>query len=317
MKPFSQALLKTLQDICPGNVRVDVSMAEISSWRVGGNVAAFVTPSSMQQLIEVRKFFLTQQIPSLVIGNTTNLLFTDDYINAAVIQISSSFSNINIEGEAITAQAGVWVPALARKAMQFGLTGLEHVCGIPGTIGGLVVMNGGSQRKCIGENIAYVKTVDKKGQIKFYSNEQCKFSYRRTIFQELDDVIVEVGLKLTQAEDKFSVHSEMLSILGQRSKKFPRKLPSCGSVFVSNPAMYEKLGPPGKVIEDFGLKGFAYGRAQVSPIHANFIVNNGGASAKDILHIIQEIKAFVLEKTGYLMEVEAKYVTAAGCIQEL
>src|SRR5690606_19518457 len=102
------------------------------------------------------------------------------------------------EGEAITAQAGVWVPALARKAMQFGLTGLEHVCGIPGTIGGLVVMNGGSQRKCIGENIAYVKTVDKKGQIKFYSNEQCKFSYRRTIFQELDDVIVEVGLKLTQ-----------------------------------------------------------------------------------------------------------------------
>lgn len=317
MKPFNQALLKALQDICPGNVRANVSMAEISSWRVGGSVAAFVTPSSLQQLIEVRKFVSTQQIPSLIIGNTTNLLFTDDYISAVIIQIGSLFSEVRVDGEKITAQAGLWVPMLARKAMHSGLTGLEHTCGIPGTLGGLVVMNGGSQRKGVGEHITHIITVDKLGLIKRYKRDECKFSYRSSVFQKLDEVIVEVGLKLLPAGDKRAVHAEMLSMLRERSNKFPRKQPNCGSVFVSDPKMYEWYGAPGEVIERCGLKGVKKGQAQVSLVHANFILNNGGASSEDIMFLINLIRGRVFEETGYSMRVEPKFVTRQGVVEDI
>ncbi len=317
MKPVTQSLLKKFQDICPGNVSTDVSMAVKSNWRVGGCAAVFLTPSSLQQLMHIREFIAAQEIPSIIIGNTTNLLFSDEDIEAVIIQIGSSFSDIKVDGENITAQAGLWVPKLARMAMQVGLTDLEHTCGIPGTLGGLVVMNGGSQRKGIGENVTHVKTLDKLGHVKQYKNEDCNFSYRGSVFQKLDEVIVEVGLKLSRTEDKRARHAEMLSILRDRSRKFPRKQPNCGSVFVSNPAMYEKYGAPGRVIESCGLKGVKKGDAQVSETHANFILNNGSATARDILALINLIRNRVFDKTGYSMMVEPKFVTKQGAIKDI
>jgi len=271
----------------------------------------------LRQLIDIRKILSNEEIPCLIIGNTTNLLFTDEDINAVVIHIGSLFSDVKIDGDKITAQAGLWVPRLARRAMQAGLTGLEHTCGIPGTLGGLVVMNGGSQRKGIGESITYVKTIDKEGNDKLYNAEECEFCYRGSIFQRLDETIVEVGLELIRAKNKNAVRAEMLKILRARNKKFPRKLPNCGSVFVSNPLMYEKFGSPGRIIEECGLKGLICGGAQISPVHSNFIVNNGGATTRDILSLVDKIKVIVFERTGHLMEVEARYVTAAGYIQEI
>lgn len=317
MRVKNSTILEELKRIPGLLVHTDVCLADISNWKVGGRAAIIVQPSNVGQIIALRKRLTQQNSPSFIIGNTTNLLFTDEDINAVLVQLGTAFSVAVIEGGFVKAQAGLWVPKLARLALQNGLGGIEHTCGIPGTLGGLVVMNGGSQRKGIGDHVVYVKTIDANGQSKKYTNEACQFAYRRSIFQHLDEMIVEVGLKLDRTASKQEMHAEMLAILRSRSEKFPRKLPNCGSVFVSNPTMYEQYGPPGKVIEACGLKGLQRGKAQISTEHANFIVNNGGATAADILYLINYVRDTVLEKTGYLMKVEAKLVNSAGAILEI
>lgn len=317
MKLVDHSFVESLFTIEGLKVETGVSLSEISNWKVGGKVHALVQPKSLDQIIQLKKQLAENKIPNLVIGNTTNLLFTDKDIDAILLQIGSNYSSVEIEDNTIIAQPGVWVPKLARLAQQAGLMGIEHTCGIPGTLGGLVVMNGGSQRKGIGEHITYVKTVNALGELKKYSQTECVFSYRSSIFQQLDETIVEVGLHLSETVRKRAIHTEMLEILRARSKKFPRKFPNCGSVFISNPAMYEKYGPPGEVIEECGLKGISKGGAQVSPNHANFIVNNGEASSDDILYLINLIRNEVYKRTGYLMKVEAKYISNNGAIQEI
>lgn len=303
-----ERIVELMQDIKGLKIQTNVSLKKFSNWKVGGVAKIVVAPKNLEEIIELKTCLNKYKLKNLVIGNTTNLLFTDQNIQAVLVNINQSYSGVNIEGNTIKAQSGIWVPRLARVAQQAGLSGIEHICGIPGTLGGLVVMNGGSQRKGIGEHVSYVKTVDKFGVLKEYTQKDCQFSYRTSIFQELEETIVEVGLQLKPTVNKSLMHKEMLSILKSRSKKFPRKQPNCGSVFISNPAMYEQYGPPGKVIEECGLKGLCKGGAQVSYEHANFIVNNNNASANDILFLIQYIRDIVYKKTGYLMQVEAKFV---------
>lgn len=317
MSLIDSTVIDALEKIVTSKVQTDISLAEISSWKVGGKVRALITPSSIEEIIALRNFLANHQLPNLIIGNTTNLLFTDEDIDAVFIQISSNFSRMERYDDYIKAQAGVWIPKLARFALREKLTGIEHTCGIPGTLGGLIVMNGGSQRKGIGDNVLYVKTVDSSGNLKNYDKKDCYFDYRTSIFQKLDEVVIEVGLKLNAIFNEKIMHAEMLSILRSRSKKFPRKLPNCGSVFVSNPAMYEQYGAPGKIIEECGLKGLSKGGAQISPNHANFIVNKGNAKATDILYLIKLAQNMVFNKTGYLMKVEPKFINSKLEIKEI
>ncbi|MBV2209762.1 MAG: UDP-N-acetylmuramate dehydrogenase [Thermomonas sp.] len=306
-----------LLSICGVPVQSNVPLTAVSSWRVGGRAKILVKPQTEEEVIALRKYISKHQLPSLIIGNTTNLLFADCNIDAIFMQIGSGFSQVKLSGSTILAKAGVWVPKLARLALQAGLTGIEHTCGIPGTLGGLVVMNGGSQRKGIGDSIVYVKTIDANGNTKIYSREECRFDYRSSIFQKLDEVIVEVKLQLESVANKKIMHNEMLAILRSRSAKFPRKIPNCGSVFVSNPAIYKQSGAPGKVIEECGLKGVIKGGAQISKDHANFIVNTGTATASDILYLIHVVRNEVYKKTGCIMKVEPKYIDRFGNIQEI
>lgn len=317
MSVIDNSVLKTLGEIVALPLQKDLPMAKISSWRVGGKAKVLVQPRSIEEIVALRRYITEHKLPYLVIGNTTNLLFTDDNIDAIILKVGSAFSQVMLDNHVIVAQAGLWVPKLARIALQAELTGLEHTCGIPGTLGGLVVMNGGSQRKGIGDNILYVTTVDAQGRLNKYDNQHCLFGYRRSIFQDLDEIIVEVALQLEPTDNKTRMHREMLSILRARSKKFPRKSPNCGSVFVSNPAMYKKYGPPGKIIEECGLKGLKKGGAKVSYDHANFIINNDGGSAQDILCLINIIRDSAYKNTGYLMEVEPKFVDFSGVINNI
>src|SRR5690625_251471 len=211
MTAIDRSVLQALSKIAALPLQTDVSMAEISSWRVGGKAKVLVEPSSIEEIIALRKYITEQKLPNLVIGNTTNLLFTDDCIDAIILKIGKAFSLVEQNDHIIVAQAGTWVPQLARTALQAGLTGIEHTCGIPGTLGGLVVMNGGSQRKGIGDSIIYVRTVDAQGKLKSYDNNECLFGYRRSIFQELDEIIVEVALQLKPAENKAHMRKNMLS----------------------------------------------------------------------------------------------------------
>lgn len=317
MRPVDDAVIAELQRNFPGAVATNVSMANYSNWRIGGKLAVLVSLRDKIDIVRLRRWLYREKIQELIIGNTTNLLFTDGLINAVGVRMNGCSEKIVIEGEMVVAQAGVYVPCLARKVMQNGLSGLEHACGIPATVGGLVVMNGGSQRRCVGELVSYVEVVTKKGEIEIYQPKDCGFSYRSSIFQSNDKFIVEVGLKLKAVEEKKILHKQMLKILKDRSSKFPRKQANCGSVFVSDPLMYEKYGSPGEVLEKSGLKGVRKGGAQISSLHANFIINNSGASSEDVLYLINHARELVFNDTGYMMKVEPKFVSSTGKISEI
>ena len=195
--------------------------------------------------------------------------------------------------------------------MRAGLAGLEHTIGIPGTIGGLVLMNGGSQRKGIGENVGRVKVVNRQGMILDLTREECAFSYRKSALQGTGTVVVGVELEC-ERQDPRQIRRMMLEDLRERRRKFPRKEPNCGSVFLSTSEMHATVGPPGKIIEDAALKGYRIGGAEVSHQHANFIVNRGGASSRDVLAVIAYIRQVVNNRIGFDLCCEVRYVSPEG-----
>ncbi len=317
MTDTSPALVAELERICPGGVVRNLPLAQVSRWRIGGPADLVLRPGGIAELAALRAFFHREGLPHLVIGATTNLLFSDKGLRPACIQIDQRMSGIErVSPTEIAAEAGAWAPRVARVAMQMGLTGAEHICGIPGTLGGLVCMNGGSQRKGIGTALVEAVTVDPAGEIGLRRAEDCGFAYRRSVFQENGEVVAAARLRFTPVEEagrtRGEVRREMLKIMADRRGKFPQKQPNCGSVFKSNPAMYDDIGPPGAAIERLGFKGRQIGGALCSPHHANFVVNTGEATARDTLALITEIRDAVLAATGYTMEVEARYVAQDG-----
>ncbi|KFI26929.1 UDP-N-acetylmuramate dehydrogenase [Haematobacter missouriensis] len=303
---------EALSRLMPGAVEERVDLARHSHWRIGGTADIVVRPRSVDELSRLYGWLAAQDLAHVVIGGSTNLLFSDEGLRAICVEIGSGLAGLRVEGNLIFCEPGAWAPHIARGAMQAGLTGIEHICGIPGTIGGLVYMNGGSQRHGIGEAVVRVVTIDPQGRIGSRTAEECGFRYRHSIFQETGEIVAGVELNLTPGSDPGTIRREMLKIMGDRRRKFPHRQPSCGSVFVSNPAFYAEYGPPGAVIERMGFKGLREGGAQVSPRHANFIVNTGGATARDVLALIQRIRQRVAEETGYVMEVEARFVSSSG-----
>ncbi|MCH4811972.1 UDP-N-acetylmuramate dehydrogenase [Vreelandella neptunia] len=311
MGRLTQQALNELESLCPGGIERDVSLASISQWGIGGTADTVIRPSTSQQLADLRRWFYQHDVHHLTIGSTSNLLFADEGLRAPCIQLGNRLSHVSIDKNVVHAQAGVWVPSLARQLMLSGLTGGEHICGIPGTLGGLVCMNGGSQRKGIGSHVESIESVGVTGEVVHRAASDCRFAYRSSVYQTNNEVITSVKLKFDDGQAK-QIRQEMLAILADRSRKFPRKLPNCGSVFKSNPAMYAEVGAPGTIIEKLGFKGYSIGDAFVSPMHANFIVHNGQGMAKDVLSLINEISEKVLLETGYKMEVEVIYVTPNG-----
>lgn len=305
--------ITALEALSPGGVFCDVDLSSISHWRIGGKADVLLQPASTEQIVNLRRYFFERGIRPVIIGLTSNLLFADEGLRVPCIQIGSRLSRLEINATDVRAQAGNWVPGFAQALMRAGLTGGEHVCGIPGTLGGLVAMNGGSQRKGIGRNVVEVVSVDETGGIVRRTASECAFEYRDSIFHRNDDVIASVHMRFEYG-DLTRIRAEMRTILAERRRKFPRKEPNCGSVFKSNPDMYAQIGPPGAAIERLGLKGLRYGGALVSPRHANFIVNTGNARASDVLHLITLISDAVFSSTGFRMEAEARFVRGDGKI---
>lgn len=303
--------------LCPGGVHLNVDLKQFSRWQIGGVADIMVEPSSIVELCRLRAFIAREQLPSIIIGDTSNLLFSDEGLRAVCIRIGGRLSSVKFDGETVLAEAGVWVPYLARCVMQAGLRGAEHVCGIPGSLGGLICMNGGSQRKGIGSAVIEVTAVDVSGVAFKLSQAECSFGYRTSAFQTNNAAIAVSRLYFQRTGDHAAVRREMLSILRDRNRKFPRKQPNCGSVFKSNPAMYAAIGPPGAAIEKLGFKGFRIGDAMVSPNHANFFVNTGMATSRDMVALITKVGDAVHEKTGYRMEPEVRFVTPTGAVTSL
>lgn len=311
MPQLTKAQLAELASLCPSGVECNVSLSELSRWRIGGSADVFLRPSSSAEVSSLMKWFYNRNIQPVVIGLTSNLLFDDDGLRVPCIQIGPRMSKISVDGCIVNSMAGVWVPGFARRVMLHDLSGVEHICGIPGALGGLVCMNGGSQRKGVGSSIVLVESVDAKGVVRVRTTKECEFGYRKSIYQSNLEVITGVQLKLAQRQRQ-QVRSDMRRILAERRKKFPRKLPNCGSVFKSDPQMYSSVGPPGAVIERLGLKGQRVGLAMVSEQHANFIVNEGGATAKDVIQLISYIAREVESRTGFRLQSEPFFVRSDG-----
>lgn len=307
------SLFLELSRLTNGHVKKDLSLADISYWKIGGRVSFLVTPQSLQQLEDVVRHFNRIGYPYLIVGNTTNILFSDDGVDGAIIQTNHALSSVKIDSESgsVVAQAGVWTPCLARRIAAAGLVGAEHLVGIPGSLGGIVVMNGGSKQKSISENIVSVESLDSSSSYHLRSKEACGFSYRHSVFQENDDVVTTINLMFKSQGNPNSIRKDMLAILTERRRKFPLRLPSCGSVFMADKSQFDAYGAPGAVVESLGLKGFAIGGAEISRLHANFIVNNGGAKAADVLALVGLVRA-TARKAGinYKLESEIKYVSS-------
>ncbi len=302
---------RSLVDQGIGRHAFDEPLSRHSSWHIGGPADLLVETESAAQVATVVRFAREHEIPLVVIGQGTNLLFDDAGLRGIVLKLGSRFGGIIVDGNRIHAQGGAWVPGVARRAMQAGLAGLEHIIGIPGTLGGLVAMNGGSQRKGIGENVRCVQVVERDGTLRTLSRDACRFAYRESALQGSGAVVFGVELECDRGDPRV-IRRAMLADLRERRRKFPRKEPNCGSVFLSTGAMHATVGPPGKIIEEAGLKGLRIGNAEVSHRHANFIVNRGGASARDVLDVIAHVRRTVLERIGFELCCEVRHVSVTG-----
>lgn len=312
----AHAIAADLRRLALGEVRTDANLRNYSSWRCGGRADLLVAPRSAADVSRLLSYFRKRAIPWAVVGGGSNLFFHDAGVRIPLVHIDAHMGAVQIDGDRLHAQAGAWAPGVALAAMRAGLGGIEHTIGIPGSFGGLVLMNGGSLRQGVGANVMEVEVVDSDGRHRSLSRKACGFRYRRSTLQERKSVVVGATLQL-EPRERAPMRVRMLEIMASRRRRFPRDLPNCGSVFVSDPALFASFGPPGAVIEECGLKGARIGDAIVSPDHANFIVNAGEARAVDIIALIAHVRETVAERTGHSMRCEVRFMNVDGEVREV
>ncbi len=289
-----------LIDKLVNGVLVNEPMANHTSWQVGGPADYYVCPVGLEELVEVLKVCHETGVPFIVTGNGTNLLVLDGGIRGLVINIGPSFSYVKPAGEKLVAGAGTPMTLLAFTAIEESLGGLEYTVGIPGSLGGAVIMNAGAFGGYIGDKVSLVKLVSPEGKLIELGRHELDFGYRTSNLVGRG-AVYEVELELVrgeQAESKRLIDY----FLAERQRRHPN-LPSAGSVFRNQPDQ-----PAGQIIEQTGAKGMRIGGAEVSTQHANFIVNTGTATAADVLELIKTVQEMVMEKYGVELKPEVKIV---------
>ncbi len=277
----------------------NVPMNEYTSFRVGGKVDYLFRPVNTEELKLILKQLKANQLPFFILGRGTNLLIKDGGFRGAAILMSEGFNHIEQKGKYILAGAGISLPALSKAAAEGGLSGLEFASGIPGSLGGALIMNAGAYGACLANLVNEVKIIDYEGEEIKLAKEHINFGYRYSSLKNEKGIIVESLLAL-QEDDPECIKERMESYLNQRKRKHPC-LPSAGSVFQNEPEV-----PAGKLIEEAGGKGLKVGRAMVSYEHANFIVNTGGATAAQIIELIHKVKQKVWQYHGIELKMEVE-----------
>ncbi|MBR1629363.1 MAG: UDP-N-acetylmuramate dehydrogenase [Lachnospiraceae bacterium] len=277
-------------------------MKEHISFRVGGPAEAYVEPT-VEELRSLLAFAKEEGIKALILGNGSNVLVKDEGIRGLVIAIGRPMAEIRIEGEEVVAQAGALLSSVAKAACDAGLSGLEFAGGIPGSVGGAVVMNAGAYGGEIADVLVAVKTIDADGQTISYAVSQLDLSYRHSRFVDIPgETITEARFRL-QKGDREAIRERMQEFNRRRREKQPLEYPSAGSTF-KRPTGYFA----GKLIEEAGLSGFRVGGAMVSDKHCGFVINAGGATAADILAVIAHVKEEVERTSGVRLEEEVRIV---------
>lgn len=308
-----RALMRTLAEAVGGHLVEGAELSRLSTWRIGGKAWAAVEPGSLEELRRTHDLLRRSGTPWIVVGAGSNLLFDDRGLRGVIIRLGRRFSRFSIQGDRVNAEAGLGAIRFARAVGAAGLAGAEHLIGIPGTVGGLVFMNGGSNRQSIGDRVLSVGCLDADGNPIRLQAGACAFGYRSSIFDTNGFVITDAELRFIPG-DKDAIRKAMLEGLRTRREKFPLKQPNCGSVFATDPGLYRTRGPAGAVIEGLGLKGARVGGASVSVKHANFIVNEGSATSADVLSLIARIRSAVHREKGCWLECEVRHVSPEGRI---
>lgn len=277
-------------------------MARHTTFRIGGPADYFVELGSIEQIRAAIQVCREENLPWFVLGRGSNLLVSDKGYRGVILSIYKDFQKTEIQGETVTVQAGVLLTTLSGKVLDASLTGLEFASGIPGTIGGAVVMNAGAYGGEMKDIVRKVTVLDQDGGMRTLTCGEMQFGYRTSLAKKKGYIVLGAELTLKQGE-KEKIREEMQTLKAKRIEKQPLEFPSAGSTF-KRPEGYFA----GKLIMDAGLRGAAVGGAQVSEKHCGFVVNTGNATAADVRELMRQVQGKVQEQFGVHLEPEVRFL---------
>lgn len=285
-------------------VQEDVPLAPYTTFHIGGPIALMVEPQSEEQLTTVIRDIRARGVFSFVLGRGSNVLFPDDPIAGVAVR-TGGLDKVKVEGTTLIAASGATLASIARTAQQRALSGLEFAHGIPGTLGGALFMNAGAYGGEMSQVVTSVRVYDReRDEMLTLSGKQMDFAYRHSILQSHSEwTVLEATLSLTPG-DACAIRETMEEYMQRRRDKQPLEYPSAGSTFKRPTGAFA-----GQLIEASGLKGYAIGGAMVSPKHAGFIVNTGTATSRDVLSLIEHVRAVVRRDHGIELESEVQILT--------
>lgn len=296
MRDFYEKLRHILPEDC---VKTEEPMSRHTTFRIGGPAKYYARPKTKEQLARTAMLCAGEKVPWYVVGHGSNLLAGDQGYDGVILS-TEGLSQCRAEGNEIKAEAGVLLSRAAREAARLSLTGLEFAAGIPGTVGGAVVMNAGAYGSEIKDVLVWASVLDTDGKILTLEARDLGLGYRTSRVPSSGYVVLEAGFKLTEG-DQEAVLARMEELAAKRREKQPLDYPSAGSTF-KRPAGHFA----GKLIEDAGLRGFQVGGAQVSEKHCGFVINREDATAGDVLELCREVRRRVREHSGVELELEVK-----------
>lgn len=300
---MNSSIYNYIKQIVPQeNILFDEPMSSHTTFRVGGKAKCLVKIESKEQLLKLVPILQATGQDYFILGNGSNLLVGDRGYSGIVVKMGNEMGSMSVEGEKMRVPAGVLMSSAAAEAQAHGLTGMEFASGIPGTIGGGIVMNAGAYDGEMKQIVENVEVMDRSGEILTLDNDTMEFGYRTSVIKNRPFIVTEVVLKLS-AGDKEEIKSKMEDLAARRQEKQPLELGSAGSTFKRPEGHFA-----GKLIMDAGLKGYRIGGAMVSDKHCGFIVNTGDATAADVRKLIETVQERVKEQSGVTLEREVIYL---------
>lgn len=304
---ISGAIYEALKGFVPAeNIHLQEPMKLHTTFKVGGMADCLIALENEEQLKKIQRYLHLVEEPYVVMGNGSNLLFSDEGYQGIVLQIGNKMNTVTVDGCRVTAQAGALMSQVAKIAKEHSLTGLEFASGIPGTVGGGVVMNAGAYGGEMSQVVLSVTVVNQDGEIMELDNETMEFSYRYSTIRNQPFVVTSVTFQLKQG-DAIKIQETMDELAVRRRAKQPLEYPSAGSTFKRPEGYYA-----GELIMNAGLRGFRIGGAQVSDKHCGFVINTGNATAADVMDVICEVQERVKEKFNVDLEPEVVFLGNFG-----
>jgi UDP-N-acetylmuramate dehydrogenase len=292
--------IEHIRSICSGEISISEALAPMTSFRLGGPVDILIEPVTTDELAALVRYLRETDTAFLVLGNGSNILISDDGYRGVVLNIEKHFSGVVLEDGVIEAGAGIRLSKFVDFCVRHGMAGSEMLAGIPGTLGGAVIMNAGAYGGEISDYMLDV-TVLRDDAVRTLPVAECGFRYRRSDLR--NDIVLSARFRFPEGSDIEQLRQRRKELLLKRNAAQPVSQPNAGSIFKNPEGMYAA-----KLIEDSGLKGMRFGGAVVSEQHANFIVNTGEARAMDVIDAINHVRRIVYERTGVELEPEIQLI---------